>query len=177
VGFRELPALGSDRAAAYNMSRKIVRRGDQLYPTWLECPRMPGAPTLILLAACDSETGTVNKAFLLGEGIGNHCGAALALDRTGRLHAVIGAHHGPFLYRAADQPDDPASWSAPETLGPADTYPSLAADASGALHLAYRERGEGWQLGQGRTWLFGVAPEKQHGILWRREESGWAKST
>ncbi|HUT17709.1 MAG TPA: hypothetical protein VM366_01015 [Anaerolineae bacterium] len=129
MGFRELPALGSDRAAAYNMSRKIVRRGDQLYPTWLECPRMPGAPTLILLAACDSETGTVNKAFLLGEGIGNHCGAALALDRTGRLHAVIGAHHGPFLYRAADQPDDPASWSAPETLGPADTYPSLAADA------------------------------------------------
>jgi hypothetical protein len=92
VSFRLPSALGPDRATAYNMSCKIVRRGDQLYPTWLECPRMPGAPTLILLAACDSETGTVSKAFLLGEGIDNHCGAALALDRTGRLHAVIGAH-------------------------------------------------------------------------------------
>ncbi len=146
MDYRLLSELGSDRATAYNMSRKIVRRGGRLYVTWLECPPTVGAPARIILAVCDSVTGAVDQAFPLGEGIDNHCGAALALDRTGRLHVVIGAHHGPFLYRVADQPDDPGSWSAPEALGPADTYPSLAADASGTLHLAHRERGERWQL-------------------------------
>lgn len=146
MGYRLLSSSGSDRATAYNTSRKMVLRGDQLYVTWLECPTVPGAPTRVMLAACDEATGTVARAFPLGEGIDNHCGAALALDATGRLHAVIGAHHGPFLYCAADQPDDPESWSTPEALGPADTYPSLAADASGTLHLAHRERGDRWQL-------------------------------
>jgi len=146
VRFRQLSARGSDRATAYNTSRKLVRRGGQLYVTWLESPPAPGAMARIVLAACEAANGTIQRALILGEGIDNHCGAALALDRTGRLHAVIGAHHGSFLYRTSERPDDPASWSAPEALGPADTYPSLVVDASGTLHLSHRERGTRWQL-------------------------------
>lgn len=160
--YRLVSESGSDRATAYNVSRKIVRRGDRLYFTWLESPPTPGAPARIILAACDHVTGAVDRSFPLGEGIDNHCGAALALDHTGRLHAVLGAHHGSFLYRAADQPDDPESWSAPEALGPADTYPSLAVDASGTLHLAHRERGERWQLWYRR---------KRPGQLWEPPQS------
>ncbi|MFN2231842.1 MAG: BNR-4 repeat-containing protein [Anaerolineae bacterium] len=144
--FRQLSARGSDRATAYNTSGKLVRRGDQLYVTWLESPPAPGAMARIVLAVCNAANGTLQRALILGEGIDNHCGAALALDRAGRLHTVIGAHHGSFLYRTSERPDDLAHWSAPEALGPADTYPSLAIDASGTLHLAHRERGARWQL-------------------------------
>jgi hypothetical protein len=146
VRFRQLSARGSDRATAYNTSSKLVRRGDQLYVTWLESPPAPGVPTRIMLAVCDAGNGALQYAFPLGEGTDNHCGAALALDRAGLLHAVIGAHHRPFLYRVSERPDDPASWSPSEALGPADTYPSLAVDTSGMLHLAHRERGPRWQL-------------------------------
>ena len=59
---------------------------------------------------------------------------------------MIGAHHGPFLYRWSDDPENPDSWSAAEPLGPADTYPSLVADAEGTLHLIHRAKAERWQL-------------------------------
>jgi hypothetical protein len=99
-----------------------------------------------MLGMCDGTMGELQKTIQLGEGIDNHCGPALALDGAGRMHAMIGAHHGPFRYRWSDDPSDEAAWSEPEPLGPADTYPSLAVDAAGTLHLAHREKGDRWQL-------------------------------
>jgi len=99
-----------------------------------------------MLGICDGKSGMLKRSFPLGEGIDNHCGAALALDGDGRVHAVVGAHHSPFLYRWSDRPGNPESWSEPVALGPEDTYPSLAVDRSGTLHLAHRAKGDRWQL-------------------------------
>jgi hypothetical protein len=128
------------------MSSKIIRRGDRLFVGWLDAPLGPGLPARIQLGVCDAVTGELEKTLQLGEGIDNHCGPALALDGHGRLHAVTGAHHGPFLYRWSDRPAIASSWSESEPLGPADTYPSLVVDSKGTLHLAHREKGERWQL-------------------------------
>jgi hypothetical protein len=153
----QLSASGSDRATGYNLSSKLVRQGETLYVGWLDAPPGPGQPARVMLGVCDVKTGELERAIQIGAGIDNHCGPALALDRSGRMHALIGAHHGPFLYRGSDDPSDGASWSEPETLGPADTYPSLAIDATGTLHLAHREKGDRWQLWYrrkrlGRAW-------------------------
>ena len=152
-----LSAGGSDRATAYNMSNKIVRRDQDLHVSWLNAPQPPGQPAQIMFAACDATTGEIRHKFALGDGYDNHCGPALALDGHGRLHAVLGSHHGPFIYRWSEKPGHVDSWSAPEALGPLNTYPSLAVGKDGILHLAYREQGERWQLlyrrkRPGRVW-------------------------
>lgn len=143
--FHHLSATGSDRATGYNMSNKIIRRADQLFVGWLDAPLEPGEPARIQLGVCDA-AGALQQTIQLGTGSDNHCGPALALDTTGRLHAIIGAHGGDFLYRYADDPANPDAWSEAEPLGPADTYPALAVDKAGTLHLAHREKGERWQL-------------------------------
>ncbi|MBT3267761.1 hypothetical protein HN371_11435 [Candidatus Poribacteria bacterium] len=137
---------GSDRATGYSMSAKLVRREDRLFIGWLDAAPTHGDPARIMFGARDAATGAAVREFPLGEGVDNHCGPAFALDRDGRLHAIIGTHHGPFLYRYADNPESPAGWSEPVALGPRDTYPSLVVDASGTLHLAHREAGDRWQL-------------------------------
>jgi hypothetical protein len=113
---------------------------------WLDAPPASGQPAQIRLGICDATTGELQKTVQLGAGIDNHFGPALVLDGNRRLHTVIGAHHGPFLYRWSDDPSDEAAWIAPEPLGPAATYPSLAVDATGTLHLAHREKADRWQL-------------------------------
>lgn len=140
---------GSDRGTAYCVSSRIIRRDGALLIGWLNAPVKKGAPTQAMLGVCDGRTGALIRAFPIGEALDNHCGSALAMDGRGRVHAVIGAHHGKFLYRWSDKPDDPAAWSTPEPLGPRDTYPSLIADDRGTLHLAHREQllsKIGWQL-------------------------------
>ncbi|MFC1452161.1 BNR-4 repeat-containing protein [Verrucomicrobiota bacterium] len=134
-----LSAAGSDRATAYVMSRKLVRQGPRLFVTWLDAPAEPKAPTTIMFAVCDAESGEPLGSFPIGTGIDNHCGAALAIDPEGRLHAVIGAHSGRLSHRYSDAPEDLGAWSAPEPFGPRDTYPSLVVDRDGTLHLAHRE--------------------------------------
>ena len=141
-----LSTNGSDRATGYSLSTKLVRRGDTLYVGWLDAPLGPGQPATIRLGACDATTGELQKTIQLGEGIDNHCGPALALDGNDRMHALIGAHHRPFLYRWSDDPSDEASWSEQQPLGPADTYPSLVVDNAGTLHLVHREKADRWQL-------------------------------
>jgi hypothetical protein len=141
-----LSTHGSDRATGYSLSSKLVRHGNTLYVGWLDAPLGPEQPVTIQLGVCDATTGELQKTIQLGEGIDNHCGPALALDGTGRLHAVIGAHHGPFFYRWSDDPSDETSWSEPQPLGPADTYPSLVVDPAGTLHLVHREKADRWQL-------------------------------
>jgi len=137
---------GSDRATAYNISSKIVRRGDHLFVGWLDAPERKGGMVRIRMAACDGRTGQPLQIFTLGEGIDNHCGPGLTMDRNRRLHVVIGAHHGEFLYRWSDTPEDEHSWSEPDPIGPRHSYPAVVADAEGTLHMAYRESGDRWQL-------------------------------
>lgn len=142
----QLSESGSDRATGYNMSSKLIRRDDTLFVSWLDAPSELGQPAKAMLGVCDLQSGEMRSRIQLGEGIDNHCGAALALDQNGRLHAIVGAHSGDFLYRWSDTPAEAESWSASIFLGPNDTYPSLAVDAEGTLHLAHREAGERWQL-------------------------------
>ena len=136
-----LSESGSDRATGYNMSSKLIRRDDTLFVSWLDAPSELGQPAKAMLGVCDRQSGEMRSRIQLGEGIDNHCGAALALDQNGRLHTIVGAHSGDFLYRWSDTPADAESWSASTPLGPSDTYPSLVVDAEGTLHLAHREAG------------------------------------
>lgn len=137
---------GSDRGTGYNVSNRMLRRDGKLLIGWLDAPPDKGEEASAMLGVCDLETGQLQHALRLGGGIDNHCGSALAMDGNGRVHAVVGAHHGPFIYRYSDDPENESAWSEPELLGPLDTYPSLVVDQSGTLHLAHRERGDRWQL-------------------------------
>ena len=141
-----LSTEGSDRGTAYNISGKIIRRGHRLFVGWLDAAEVRGGAARIRLGVCDVRTGELIKTLKLGEGVDNHCGPAIALDGNGRLHALVGAHHGDFLYRWSDDPEDQAAWSDPEPVGPHHSYPALAIDSEGTLHLAYREKGDRWQL-------------------------------
>lgn len=148
---------GSDRATAYNISSKIIRRRDRLFIGWLNAPDVKGGPVEIRLGICHGDSGRLLDSISLGQGVDNHCGPALILDHNERFHTLIGSHHGPFLYRWSDTPEAEDTWSAPEPVGASPSYPALAADGAGTLHLAYRHKGERWQLHytrkrQGRPW-------------------------
>jgi hypothetical protein len=131
---------GSDRGTAYNMSRRIIRRDDALIVGWLDAPRDKGLPSRVMIGVCDPETGRLRHSFQIGEAKDNHCGPALVMDNNGRIHAIVGGHHTPFLYRWSDQPEHSESWSAPDTLAGKSTYPALTIDKEGILYLAYREQ-------------------------------------
>lgn len=142
----QLSNQGSDRATAYNISNKIIRRGNELFVGWLDAPSDKDGVAQIQLGVCDAQTGKLNQTITLGEGRDNHCGPALLLDHNNRLHVLVGAHHGDFLHRWSDTPSDPDSWSAPVPNGPKHSYPAFCIDKHGTLHLAYRESGNRWQL-------------------------------
>lgn len=148
---------GSDRGTAYDMSNKIIRQKDKLFVGWLNAPEIAGQKAKIMLGVCNPETGHLMKNLELGQAEDNHCGPAIAIDNTGRLHVIIGSHGqhhdrggGTFFYRWSDKPEELESWSEPEKLGPADSYPALSIDAENTLHLVNRECGltenERWQL-------------------------------
>ena len=141
-----LSSEGSDRATAYNISNKLIRRGAALIVGWLDGPAGKNGPVRIRIGICDLESGALKTAIPLGEGIDNHCGPTLAIDGNDRLHALVGAHHGDFLYRYSDEPANPDAWSDPEPVGPRHSYPAFVIDKEGTFHLAYRESGDRWQL-------------------------------
>ncbi|MDA0711988.1 MAG: hypothetical protein O3B73_17455, partial [bacterium] len=134
MGFRHLiSAEGSDRGTGYNLSNRMIRRDGQLLIGWLDAPPEKGQNVRAMLGVCDQKTGALAHAFQIGAGIDNHCGSALAMDANGRVHAVVGAHHGPFGYRYSDDPEKESAWSESEALGDWGTYPSLAVDHQGTL--------------------------------------------
>ncbi len=140
-----LTADGCDRATAYHMSNKIVRRSDGLYVTWLD------AAYRCILARVEPDSGRVAAAFSLAQGFDNHCGAALAQAPDGRMHFMAGSHRrGAFIHRWSDTPSDPASWSLPEAVGAEPTYPSFVCTPGGLLCLAHRQ---GWDAHWGVNWL------------------------
>ena len=152
-----LSTSGSDRGTAYAISNKIVRTQDRLYVGWLDAPPGPGEKARLMLGVCDPNSGVCLNTVVLGDAEDNHCGPALVVDATGRFHMIIGAHgqhhkvgKGAFFYRWSDTPEEAESWSEPERLGPADTYPALVVDSKNNLHLVHRECGltydAHWQL-------------------------------
>ncbi len=141
---------GSDRGTAYTMSPKVLRRQDAVLLTWLDAPSEPGAESGAMFGVFDAASSDLRGAYAISSALDNHCGPAMVMDHAERVHVVIGGHHTAFQYRWTDAPHDPASWSAPELLGPADSYPGLAVDQEGTLHLVHREQMGGymspWQL-------------------------------
>jgi len=125
-----LSTEGSTEPPANNMSSKVIRRGELLFVGWLDAPRTRKDPLRLRLGTCDVTTGELQRVMTLGEGIDNHCGAAIVLDGNDRLHALLGAHHD-FFYRWSDDPVDAVSWSAPDPGGPKRSYPALSVDESG----------------------------------------------
>ncbi|MEE2656946.1 MAG: hypothetical protein VX733_00460 [Candidatus Latescibacterota bacterium] len=115
-----LSERGSDRAVGYGLSSKLGRAGRQLLVGWVDASVKQGDRAQICLGVCDlvaDGAASLSQTQTLGEGIDNHYGPALSLDGNGRLHAMIGDHHGPFLFRWSDGPADPGSWSDAEPLG------------------------------------------------------------
>ncbi len=161
-----LSQCGSDRATAYSLSNKIVRHEGRILATWLDAASDPGGRTKIQLAIANGNTGIIENIVSLGEAVDNHCGAVLAMDHEDRLHMIIGAHGGSFFHRYS-APGDFSSWSAPVEIPGENTYPTLACDPEGTLHLVYREYGERWALqyrrcrtgeGWGTPWTIALSP-------------------
>ncbi|HUT37607.1 MAG TPA: BNR-4 repeat-containing protein [Planctomycetota bacterium] len=127
-----LTRTGSDRATGYLMSNKIVRGGDRLLCTWLARSRQNH------WALADRKTGQTLRQGSVGAVLkDNHCGAAVAAEPDGTLHLVTGGHFSDFChYTMAARAD--ADWQQAEVVHDAATYPSLACDRRGTLHLAYR---------------------------------------
>lgn len=132
-----LSRTGGDRATAYAMSAKVVRRGPDYLCTWLDRERRN------CWALVDAQTGVMREQGTVGPArTDNHCGAALGLAPDGVAHLIVGGHHEPFLHYRLPAGAEPAKWEAlGEAGGPGATYPSVACDAEGAVHLAYRRRG------------------------------------
>jgi hypothetical protein len=84
----------------------------------------------------------------------SHNQTALAIDRAGYIHIVIGGHGSRMIYRRSMQPDDGSHWTEPEifSLQPRDkndvvdeySYPSLVLDSSGEPQVLARWSGKGY---------------------------------
>lgn len=123
---------GCDRATAYRMSNKILRRPDGLYVTWID------AQFRNILACVDPDTGASEELPPIAQGFDNHCGGALANTPDGNLHFMAGSHGQAFIHRYTKTPLDPSSWSLPRALGIGATYPSMVCDKQGTLHMVNR---------------------------------------
>lgn len=123
---------GCDRATAYRMSNKILRRPDGLYATWID------AQFRNIITRVDPDTGEFEEIPPLVQGFDNHCGGALAETPDGNMHFMAGSHGQAFIHRYSSSPLDEGSWSLPRAIGIGATYPSMVCDQDGALHLVHR---------------------------------------
>ena len=125
-------AAGCERGTAYAASVKVVRFGQKTYVTYLDVQFRSR------MAALDQATGNWDGPTVVGQGVDNHAGGALAMTADGTLHLVHGPHGHPMLYVHSLAPENIEHWSEPEEVGVSTTYPSLVATPEGTLHLAYR---------------------------------------
>jgi len=144
---------GCDRATAYHMSNKIVRRLDGVCVTWLDREYR-------IVVGRINPGGDLDFAHVLARGTDNHCGAALAATPDGMLHMLAGSHHHGFIHRFSPTPELADSWSPPLSIGYGATYPSLVPLADGGLALAYRYSGARWGV---------------HFLRWSAKESRWGR--
>lgn len=163
---------GCDRATAYHMSNKIVRRGDELVVTWLDSRYRN------VVACVDQADGQVTSSSLVSQGFDNHCGAAMTLTLDDVVHTMSGSHHRGFVYRASDEPSQAESWSPPEAVGGCPTYPSLVADLRGNLQCLYRASSmSGARWGSGWSKKIGDAPWEQAALFAEAPAPGYIYPT
>jgi hypothetical protein len=86
----------------------------------------------------------------------SHSQTAMAIDRSGFIHVIIGGHGSRLLYRRSVRADDISDWSEPEVFSlrpkPEDkrdfvdeyTYPSLILDQEGQPNVLARWSGQGY---------------------------------
>ncbi len=134
-----ISANGGDRATAYTMSNKIVLLPEGYLVTWIDDQRQNQ------WAIVDLANGSVLQSGPLGGPcIDNHCGAALVLADD-HVHAITGGHHSPFQhYRMVLS--RPGEWQQISTVNVKGTYPSIAADSRGRIHLSFRSPGDRFSL-------------------------------
>lgn len=132
---------GGDRATAYAMSNKIVSVPQGRLCTWIDSQRQNQW-------ALVSDGGEILRSGPLGEpGVDNHCGAALTLVGE-KVHAIIGAHHSPLQHYCLDSMA--SEWQHVASVGEQATYPSVASESNGRLHLAFRSQGDRMTLSYSR---------------------------
>lgn len=134
-----LSANGGDRATAYTMSNKLVLLPDGYLITWIDSQRQNQWMLIDQLTGQTRQRGSLGSAC-----VDNHCGAALVAVGD-HIHAITGGHHTPFEhYRTSLL--QPGEWQHVATIDAKATYPSVAADSRGCIHLAFRSPGNRWSL-------------------------------
>ena len=130
-----LSRRSSTRATLYNWTNKILTHDGKTHVTWLDYLAANQIQTL------DRRTGEWGDVDTVGCGVDNHCGPALTIDSTARLHMIVGSHgRSPFQHRMSNAPNDHSTWTPYKPVGAGPTYPSLVCDREDCLHLAYRGR-------------------------------------
>ena len=138
-----LSTNGGDRATAYTMSNKLIPLREGYLVTWIDSQRR----NHWALVDLDNDR-LVGSGLLGGPCVDNHCGAALV--RVGEhVHAVTGGHHSPFQHYRMHS-SQPGRWQHVARINVKGTYPSLAGDSQGGIHLAYRSPGDRWSLNYSR---------------------------
>jgi hypothetical protein len=130
--------------------------GDKTYFTWTQVRSVLTLGTPTYVGVYDHASGTVTQRIRAAWGHpinDSHCTPALAIDSTGILHLIAGAHGRPFRYTRSARPLDISAWT-PEvkvldsgywtTETDADgvgkqTYASLVCGADDTLHLVFRQ--------------------------------------
>jgi hypothetical protein len=110
-----------------------------------------GDPEFVGVGLVGPENQAETPAYDLPD---SHSQTALAIDRAGYIHMVIGGHGSRMVYRRSTQSDDDQYWTAPEifTLQPRRddqkdfvdeySYPSLVVDSSNQPHVLARWSGK-----------------------------------
>jgi hypothetical protein len=133
--------IGAARATAYTMTNLFFRHQGRLYFAWQD------QPVINCLGVLSPEMSRPAVVCVLGVPTDDHGNAAIAKDTQGRIHAVVGAHHGPLWHRVADDADKPYHWRTVGEVGKKATHPCLVCDRTGTLHLVYRSSAENpWLL-------------------------------
>ncbi len=134
-----LSANGGDRATAYAMSNKLVALPEGYLVTWIDSQRQNQ------WAIVDPVTGQISQRGPLGSPcVDNHCGAALVRVQD-HVHAITGGHHSSFQHYRMNV-SQPGRWQPIATINVEGTYPSLASDSQGRVHLTFRTPGTRWSL-------------------------------
>lgn len=136
-----LTSEGGDRATAYTMNNKVLIIDEGILCTWIDHQRQNKWALL-------SHGGEIIRQGSIGTPrIDNHCGASLAVDPNGVIHAVLGGHSSPVdHYLINDVTKD--EWSHLSIVDGKITYPSLVSDQKGQLHMTFRNSEDSiWSLG------------------------------
>jgi hypothetical protein len=130
--------------------------GDKTYFTWTQVRSVLTLGTPTYVGVYDHASGTVTQRIRAAWGHpinDSHCTPAMAIDSTGIIHLVAGAHGRPFRYTHSVRPLDISEWApeeqvltsgywTTETDGDGDgkqTYASLVCGLDDTLHLVFRQ--------------------------------------